>query len=227
MAELRYHGHAAFTLVTDEGVRIVIDPWLDENPACEIGVDDLDAVDYVLCTHGHGDHFGDAVPLAMRDDATLVSSFEIAEFAGERGVERIHPLSIGGGHAFPFGYVKMTPALHGTAVAGSEGRVSAMPGGFWIDLGEKRVYHAGDTALTLDMELLRGRVEVALLPIGDNFTMGPEDAARAVELIEPRVAIPMHYDTFDLIRQDPQRFRELVGDAARVEVLRPGERYAF
>lgn len=227
MAELHYHGHATFTLVADDGVRIVIDPWFDENPSTELGVDDLDGVDFVLCTHGHSDHFADAVPLAKRTGATLVSSFEIAKFAEEKGVERVHPLSIGGGFTFPFGYVKMTPALHGTAVDGSDGRVSAMPGGFWIDLGGKRLYHAGDTALTKDMELLRGRVEVALLPIGDNFTMGPEDAARAAALIDPEVVIPIHYDTFDLIRQDPEEFRERVGSSARVEILRPGDSYAF
>lgn len=229
MPELTYHGHATFGLTTEEGIRIVIDPWFDENPLSDLRVEDFDALDYVLCTHGHPDHFADAVPLTKRTGATLVSSFEIVEFAETRGVpgDRLHPLSIGGGHRFPFGYAKMTPALHGTRVHGSEGRVDAMPGGFWLALDGGRLYHAGDTALITDMQLLRGRVDVALLPIGDNFTMGPEDAARAVEFIEPDLVIPMHYDTFDLIRQDPDEFRELVGETARVRILSPGESHRF
>jgi hypothetical protein len=155
--------------------------------------------------------------------ATLVSSFEIIQFAQAKGVEKVHPLGVGGGFDFPFGRVKMTAALHGGEVHGDDsGRWTCTPGGFLFQVDGLGIYHAGDTALLTDMKLLRGQVDVAILPIGDNFTMGPEDAARAVEFIEPKVVIPMHYDTFDLIRQDPEAFRSRVGNRARVETPKPG-----
>lgn len=228
MAKLHYHGHSTFTLTADDGTLIIIDPWFDENPVSDVKASEIGSADYILCTHGHFDHFGDAIPLAKRTGATLVSTFEIVSFAQSKGVENAHPLHIGGGFTFPFGYLKMTPALHGGQVAGDdEGAFTTVPGGFWMNLDGKRVYHAGDTALLTDMSLLRGRVDVALLPIGDNFTMGPEDAARAVDLIEPRVVIPMHYNTFDLIAQDPEAFKQRVGARAIVEILSPGDEYEF
>lgn len=224
MTKLTFHGHATFSLVTGEGVRLIIDPWLDDNPASDIGKDEFSTLDYVLCTHGHADHFADAIPLAKRTGATLISTFEIVSFVQSQGVEKAHPLHIGGGFTFPFGYVKMTPALHGGQVHGDEsGAWTTVPGGFLIDLPDTRLYHAGDTALLMDMQLLRGKVDVALLPIGDNFTMGPADAATAVDFIRPRVVIPMHYNTFPVIEQDPEAFRALVGDRARVEILAPGD----
>jgi len=228
MARLDFHGHATFTLTTDDGTRVVIDPWFDENPVSDVKAADVGEVDFILCTHGHFDHFADAIPLAKRTGATLVSTFEIVSFAQSRGVQNAHPLHIGGGHRFPFGYVKMTPALHGGQVAGDDtGAYTTVPGGFWIDMPGKRLYHAGDTALLTDMQLLEGRVDVALLPIGDNFTMGPEDAVRAVEMIRPSVVIPMHYNTFEVIEQDPDAFAALVGDRAEVRILEPGESYDF
>ncbi len=228
MAKLHYHGHSTFTLTTDDGTKIIIDPWFDENPVSDMKADEIEGVDFILCTHGHFDHFADAIPLAKRTGATLVSTFEIVGFAQSQGVENAHPLHIGGGFNFPFGYVKMTPALHGGQVAGDDqGAFTTVPGGFWLELGGTTLYHAGDTALLTDMTLLKGTVDVALLPIGDNFTMGPVDAARAVEFIEPGVVIPIHYNTFDLIAQDPEVFRGLVGLKAAVEILKPGDSYQF
>ena len=224
MARLHYHGHSTCTLTSDDGTRIIIDPWFDGNPVSDVKADEIDGVDFILCTHRHSDHFADAIPLAKRTGATLVSTFEIVSFAQSQGVENAHPLHIGGGFNFPFGYVKMTPALHGGQVDGdNEGLYTTVPGGFWINLDGKRIYHAGDTALLTDMQLLRGKVDLALLPIGDNFTMGPEDAALAVDFIRPKVVIPIHYNTFDLIAQDPEAFRARVGSLARVEILQPGE----
>jgi len=229
MARLTWHGHSCFSLETDTRHLLLIDPYLSGNPTADITPEEIERLDFILVTHGHGDHLGDTVPLAKRTGATVISTYEIASFLQSRGVRNVHPLHIGGGNRFPFGYAKMTPALHGGKVDGDEtGAYTTAPGGFWLQLeGGQRVYHAGDTALLTEMQLLRGRVDVALLPIGDNFTMGPEDAVRAVEFIEPAVVIPMHYNTNAMIRQDPQEFARAVGDRARVEVLVPGGSVEF
>jgi L-ascorbate metabolism protein UlaG (beta-lactamase superfamily) len=228
MARLSWHGHSTFTLETDGGRRIMFDPFLEDNPKADLKVADVERLDYILCTHGHFDHFADAIELALRTGATLVGTFELVAFAQTKGVENVHGMNVGGGHRFDFGYVKLTPALHSATVHGDdEGRYTSVAHGFWIDMDGKRLYHAGDTALIMDMQLLKGHVDVALLPIGDTFTMGPEDAARAVEFIAPRTVIPMHYDTWPPIAQDAAAFRDRVGAAAEVVVLGPGQDYDF
>lgn len=227
MAKLTWHGHSCFTLETDDGTRIMFDPFLDDNPVADIRTSDVDKLDYILVSHGHFDHFSDCLPIARRTGAKVISTFELVKFCAENGVENGHGMNIGGGHQFPFGRVKLTPAMHTGSIDGDdEGTFTTDCCGFLLDLkGGKRLYHAGDTALIMDMQLLAGAVDVALLPIGDNFTMGPEDAARAVEFIRPEVVIPMHYDTWELIAQDPEQFRRRVDAAARVEVLQPGGSY--
>jgi L-ascorbate metabolism protein UlaG (beta-lactamase superfamily) len=135
-------------------------------------------------------------------------------------------MHIGGSHDFTFGTVKLVVAFHGGKVEGDDtGRYTTFPCGYVVTLDGKRVYHTGDTALTLEMQLLRDRVDVMLVPIGDNFTMGIEDAARAVEFVRPKFAVPMHYDTFDIITADPEAFRRAVGTTAKVIVLKPGQRH--
>jgi L-ascorbate metabolism protein UlaG (beta-lactamase superfamily) len=227
MARLTWHGHSCFTLETGDGTRIMIDPWLDENPAADIRAADVKKLDYILVSHGHFDHFADCIPLAKRTGATVISTFELVSFCQQEGVKNGHGMNIGGAYLFPFGRVKLTPAVHTGSIAGDkEGAFTTDCCGFLISLdGGPSIYHAGDTALITDMQLLQGRVDLAILPIGDNFTMGPEDAARAVEMIQPETVIPMHYNTFEVINQNPESFREMVGEAARVEVLEPGGSY--
>ncbi|CAN5692908.1 metal-dependent hydrolase [soil metagenome] len=229
MAKLTWHGHSCFLLETEDGTRIMFDPWLDNNPAADIKSDDVERLDYILASHGHFDHFEDCVKLAKRTGATIVATFELVTFAQAKGAENGHGMNIGGGYQFPFGRVKLTPALHtGTLKDDEIGILAAGCAGFLLTLNNgTRLYHAGDTALIADMQLLKGQVDIAILPIGDNFTMGPEDAARAVDFIEPRTVIPMHYNTFEVIEQDPEEFRALLGDRAQLEVLQPGESYEF
>jgi L-ascorbate metabolism protein UlaG (beta-lactamase superfamily) len=223
MPRLTWHGHSCFTLETGD-TRIMFDPWLDGNPVADLKTDAVGRLDYILVSHGHSDHFADCVELAKKTGATVVSTFELVAFCQKQGVEKGHGMNIGGGFAFPFGRVKLTAALHTGSVDGDEeGAFTTDCAGFLLTLADgTRLYHAGDTALITDMQLLRGQVDVALLPIGDNFTMGPDDAARAVEFIQPKTVVPMHYNTFPLIQQDPEAFRALVGDRARVEILQPG-----
>jgi L-ascorbate metabolism protein UlaG (beta-lactamase superfamily) len=225
MAKLTFHGHSCFLLETDDGTRILFDPWLDDNPLADVKADDVGAVDFVLVSHGHSDHFADCVKVARRTGATVVSTYELVSFTTEQGVEKGHGMNIGGAFTFPFGRVKLTPALHTGSIAGDvDGTHTTDCAGFLLTLnGGTRLYHAGDTALIMDMQLLAGQVDVALLPIGDNFTMGPEDAVRAVGFIRPKVVVPMHYDTFDVIKQDPEAFRAAVGGQARVEIMKPGQ----
>lgn len=229
MATLTWHGHACISLDADDGTRILFDPFLTDNPAADIGPDDIRELDYILVSHGHFDHFTDCIPLAKRTGATVVSTFELVNYCSSKGVEKGHGMNLGGAHRFPFGRVKLTPAVHtGGIDAEDAAAYTTHCCGFLLELnGGKRVYYSGDTALTRDLELLQGSVDIALLPIGDNFTMDPVDAARAVAMIRPRVVIPVHYDTWELIAQDPEEFRRLVGGTAEVVVLKPGEKYEF
>jgi L-ascorbate metabolism protein UlaG (beta-lactamase superfamily) len=155
-----------------------------------------------------------------------VATFELAKFCEERGAT-VHAMHIGGSHRFPFGTVKLVPAFHGGAVEGDDGSHTTNPCGLVLTLGGKAVYHTGDTALTMEMQLLAGRVDVLCVPIGDNYTMGVEDAVRAVEFVRPHTVIPMHYNTWDLIAADPQDFRRRVGDRAAVVILEPGESHVL
>ena len=227
MPRLTFHGHDCFVL-EHGGKRIVFDPFLTGNPKADIDAAALPRLDAILLTHGHGDHLGDAVPLAKLHKATVVAPYELAMFCAEQGAPNVHPMHIGGAHEFPFGRVKLVVAFHGGGVEGDEtGRYTTFPCGYVVTVGGKSVYHAGDTALTLEMQLLEGRVDVMLVPIGDNFTMGIEDAVRAVSFVKPRVAIPMHWGTFPVIDADPQAFRKAVGALAEVAVLQPGQCYDF
>lgn len=224
VVEITYYGHSCLGIVVDD-VHLLIDPFLSDNPTIEATPDEVQA-DYILVSHGHGDHVGDAVAIAKRTGATTISNFEIQGWLAAQGLEHTHPMHIGGGHDFPFGRVKLTIAHHGSALP--DGSYGGAPAGFLLTLAGKKIYHACDTGLFYDMKLIGEEgLDLAVLPIGDNFTMGPDDALRAVKLLEPRAVIPVHYDTWEVIQQDPLAFAEQVEaeTSAKCVVLKPGEVY--
>ena len=226
MPQLTFHGHATVSIHTADS-KLVIDPFFSENPHFLGSLDDIEA-DYILVTHGHYDHVADLIGLAERTGATCIATFEIASFLESQGLSA-SPQHIGGGVHYPFGYVKLTAALHGGMVnlPGAEA-FTTLPAGILINFSSgERFYHAGDTALLTDMQLLKGKVDVAVLPIGDRFTMGPDDAVTAVEFIEPKVVIPCHYDTWPPIEQDANAFAQKVGNRAKVQVMAPGDVFDF
>lgn len=219
--KLTWYGHAALGLDTGAH-RILIDPFLGGNPAASSAPDHLPA-DYILVTHGHGDHLGDAVAIAKRTRATVIANFEICNWLQAHGVQT-HAQHIGGGFLHPFGYVKLTLALHGSALP--DGSYGGNPVGFLLTAEGKKIYCAGDTGLFGDMALIGEEgVELAALPIGDNFTMGPDDALRAVKLLRPRHVVPIHYNTWGLIAQDAEAWARRVEKEtpAQPHVLKPGE----
>jgi len=221
MIRLTYYGHACFEIASGP-TKILIDPFLTGNPKAAAAPGDVKA-DFVLVTHAHGDHLGDAVEIAKANDALIVSNYEIASYCERQGA-KTRPMHIGGSARFPFGAVKLTIAHHGSSFP--DWSYGGNPCGFLVTIEGKKVYHSGDTGLFYDMKLIGEEgVDVALLPIGDNFTMGTEDAVRAVKLIRPRVVIPMHYDTMEVIRQDPHDFRARVENEADAKcvVLSPGQ----
>jgi L-ascorbate metabolism protein UlaG (beta-lactamase superfamily) len=224
VVELTYHGHACFSITVGD-TELLIDPFLTGNDLADVQSDEVEA-DYILVSHGHGDHVGDTVEIAQRTGAMTISNFEIHNWLLAQGVENAHPLHIGGGRDFPFGRVKLTIAHHGSALP--DGSYGGNPAGFLLTLEGKKIYHACDTGLFYDMKLIGEEgLDVAILPIGDNFTMGPDDALRAVKLLEPNAVIPIHYDTFDVIKQDPQSFAARVEaeTQARCIVLNPRDTY--
>jgi L-ascorbate metabolism protein UlaG (beta-lactamase superfamily) len=221
MATLTYHGHSTWVLET-KGATILIDPFFTGNPQASVTAGDVRA-DFIILTHAHGDHYGDTVEIAKRTGATLISNFEIVNYCQKQGVANAHPLHLGGGHAFPFGRAKLTVAHHGSSFP--DGTYGGNPAGVLIEFEGKRLYDAGDTALFSDMALIgQPGLDVALLPIGDNFTMGPDDAAAAAKLLRARTVIPEHYNTWPVIAQDPEVFKRKVEGSteSKVAILKSG-----
>ncbi len=220
--KVTWYSHAVVLIDTGQA-RLLVDPFLTGNPLSPVQADQLSA-DYIFVSHGHGDHLGDTIDIARRCDATVVANFEIHNWLIAQGLEKVHPQHIGGGFDYPWGRVKLTIAHHGSALP--DGSYGGNPCGFIFYVDGKKIYHACDTGLFYDMKLIGEEgIDLAILPIGDNFTMGPDDALRAVKLLNPKQVLPIHYDTFDVIKQDPHAWEKRVVEETQtsVAVLQPGQ----
>jgi L-ascorbate metabolism protein UlaG (beta-lactamase superfamily) len=220
---IRWLGHAC-TLLETNGQNILIDPFLTGNPAAAVSAEAVPA-DFILVSHGHGDHVGDAIDIAQRTGATVISNYEISEWFKSKGVAKVHGQQHGGGHAFSFGRVKLTLAFHGSMLP--DGSNGGNPCGFLIYLKDgTKIYHAADTGLFGDMRLIGEEgLDLAILPIGDNYTMGPDDSIRAVKMLEPKKVLPIHYNTWEIIAQDANAWANRIRKETKAQpvVLKPGE----
>jgi L-ascorbate metabolism protein UlaG (beta-lactamase superfamily) len=217
---ITFLGHAGF-LLSDGTHTVAIDPFLTDNPVATMKPDEVEVQSIVL-THGHADHLGDTVAIARANDATVFGAFEIVEYMGEQEIKG-EPGNPGGKISADFGWVAFTQAFHSSSY---NGRYMGMPCGAVVHMGGVTVYHLGDTGIFGDMKLL-GEIyqpDIALVPTGDRFTMGPELATRAVEMIKPKVAIPMHYGTWPLLLPDASGFEP---KGVEVKEMVPGETWQF
>lgn len=218
---LKFLGQSGFYIRTGDH-ELLIDPFLTGNELARDRADDF-SPSYIILTHGHGDHYGDTESIAKRSGATVIASFEIVNYVGAKEITG-HPMNAGGSYTFPFGTLTFTPAWHSNSLP--DGTYAGMPMGVILEAEGKRIYHAGDTALFSDMQLIgRKGLDLAMVPIGDNFTMGPDNALEAVTLLNPKQVVPVHYNTFDVIKQDANAFKTSVESQTSSEcvVLEPGE----
>ena len=224
MTELTWLGHAAWLITTGQQT-ILVDPFLDDSPTAPLKSADV-SPDYLLVSHGHFDHVADAAKIAIRTGATVAANFEICTWLEKQGVKKTEPMNIGGGIALPFGRVQMTPALHSSTLP--DGASGGNAGGFLLTLADGKIYFACDTALFSDMHQIGEQgIDLAVLPIGDRFTMGPDDALAAVKLIAPRRVVPSHYNTWPAIVQDAAAWAARVRreTSAQPIVVEPGEKF--
>ncbi len=224
--KLTWYGHATWGIEFG-GKKIIVDPFFDQNPACSKKASEIEC-DLMLITHGHGDHIADAAAIGKRTKAQIVCVFEIAEWLGKQGVTNLSAMNLGGTLKLPFGSIKMTPAFHSSALPdGSNGGVA---GGFVLNLGGRRIYFSGDTALFSDMNLIGEMgIEVAVIPIGDLYTMGIEDSVTATNLINPKFVVPSHYNTWPPIEQDAGAWADAIQRETSAEpiVLAAGQSHEF
>ncbi len=227
--KLTYLGHAAFMLQAD-GQTVLVDPFLSDNPTAAINADNVEA-DTILLTHAHNDHVGDTVAITKRTGAAVIATLELADWLSEQGVENTIAANHGGIVQFAGGSTKLVPAWHTSSYKTADGVVAhGVPAGHVVRFGGKTTYFAGDTCLFLDMQLIGDEgLDVAVIPIGDHFTMGPADAIKAAKFLRAGIVVPCHYDTFPRIRQDADQFRCDVEEAteSRCHPLRPGESLDF
>ena len=220
--KLTWYGHAVLGVETG-GYKIIVDPFFTGNPAASITADQVEA-DYILLSHGHGDHVGDTVSIAKRTGAMVISNAEISGWLANQGVNS-HGQHLGGGYKHPFGYLKLTLALHGSGLP--DGTDGGNPAGFLLTTNDgDKLYLACDTGLFGDMRLIGDEgIDLAVLPIGDNYTMGPDDALIAVKFLRPEHVVPYHYNTFPVIEQNPENWADRVGSETetRVHVFNPGD----
>jgi L-ascorbate metabolism protein UlaG (beta-lactamase superfamily) len=219
---IRFLGHSCIEIKTG-GFNLLIDPFISGNPSATVSADDLNP-DYILVSHGHSDHLGDSIEIAKRCDSTIITNYEIHEWLSAKGVKS-HGMQHGGGFNFPFGRLKLTLAFHGSSLP--DGSYGGNPAGFLITtLDGHTIYDAADTGLFGDMALIGDEgIDLAFLPIGDNYTMGPDDALKAVKLIKPKKVVPIHYNTFDMINQDADAWANNVKKSTQAEpiVMKPGD----
>lgn len=219
--EMTFLGHSGFVF-SDGTHRLAVDPFLTGNPVATINPQDI-ACDYIALTHAHADHFGDTLDIAANNDATVIAVYELCDYCTSKGVAKTEPGNPGGRIYTDFGYVAFTPAFHSSSI---DGQYMGQPCGLVIEMGDVTVYHAGDTALFGDMKMIGeiAQPDIALLPCGDRFTMGPELAAKAAELIQPKIAVPIHHSTWPLLTSD---LTDFTPEGVEVKVLEPGEVWRY
>ncbi|MBE2217156.1 MAG: metal-dependent hydrolase [Ignavibacteria bacterium] len=220
MVKVTYHGHSALEIRTEDHI-ILVDPFFTGNKHNEINPAEVKA-DFIILTHAHGDHIGDTVEIARKNDSLVIAVHELADYMASKGL-RVHNMGIGGKRDFPFGRVKFTIAHHSSSIDNGEGHYMGEAAGVVITAGGRTIYHAGDTGLFLDMKLIgeMNHIDLAMLPIGDNFTMGIDDAVKAAEFINAGMVAPMHYNTFPPIETDPEEFRRKVESIGKKCIIMP------
>ncbi|HET9695584.1 MAG TPA: metal-dependent hydrolase [Terriglobales bacterium] len=227
--KLTWLGHAAFRVVTPKGTTVIIDPWIMQNPMTPESERDVKKCDIMLCTHGHGDHIGDAVTIAKKHNPKIVGIFELCLWLQKKGAQQISPMNKGGTQQVGDIQVTMVHAVHSCGIQDDDGSIiyGGEACGYVITFENGlKLYHAGDTAVFSDMAIIRDLYapDIACLPIGDHFTMSPKEASYACNLLRPKAVIPMHFGTFPMLTGKPSQLKELVADlGVQVLELKPGE----